>query len=142
LNYPGAGWTWANGISGSNIVGTYAVDNVINFQGFVYNGTSYTALNYPGAGWTQAWGISGSNIVGAYADSSGVYGFLCNGTDWTTLNYPGAYRTYARGISGNNVVGWYEDTSGNQHGFIYTIPEPATLLLLGLGAVMARRKRA
>jgi hypothetical protein len=33
------------------------------------------------------------------------------------------------------------DTSGS-HGFIYTVPEPATLLLFGLGAVRLRSRQS
>lgn len=43
------------------------------------------------------------------------------------------------GIDGSNIVGGYGDSTGS-HGFLYAIPEPATLLLLGLGAAMVRRK--
>jgi len=40
--------------------------------------------------------------------------------------------TLAYGIDGDRIVGYYHDGSG-YHGFVYVIPEPATLLLLGLG---------
>jgi hypothetical protein len=44
-------------------------------------------------------------------------------------------------IDGSNIIGSYGDnTSIYGHGFIYEIPEPSTLLLLGLGMVMLRRK--
>jgi len=45
------------------------------------------------------------------------------------------------GIDGSNIIGWYADDSG-WYSFIYAIFEPATLLLLGLGAVIVRRKRS
>jgi hypothetical protein len=103
---------------------------------------SYTSLTYPEAtGETIAQGISGNNIVGQYWDNSGEHGFLYNGTSWTTLSYPGSVNTYAYGISGNNIVGNYNYGSGMPaHAFIYTIPEPATLLLFGLGAIMLNKK--
>jgi len=69
-------------------------------------------------------------------------GYARAGT-WTTLDYPGAYQTVARGISGDSIVGIYNDGSGSpSHGFIYEIPEPATLLLLGFGAVRLRSRQA
>jgi hypothetical protein len=145
LNYPGAGpgETYAEGISGDSVVGWYR-GSFGPVHGYLYNITtqSYTSFHYPGAtGETIAQGISGNNIVGQYWDNSGEHGFLYNGTSWTTLSYPGAVNTYAYGISGNNIVGNYNYGDGMPvHGFIYTIPEPATLLLFGLGAVMLRKK--
>jgi hypothetical protein len=143
LDYPGAPVyeTYAQGISGSSVVGYYG-DSSGNHHGFLYNGTSWTTFDYPGASETIAQGINENSIVGQYQDSSGSHGFLYNGSSWTTLSYPGAMNTYAYGISGNNIVGIYNDGSGSpSHGFIYEIPEPATLLLLGFGAVIVRRKR-
>jgi len=52
---------------------------------------------------------------------------------YTTLDVPGASSTHAYGIDGNNIVGYYIDGSGNSHGFLTTIPEPSTALLLCLG---------
>lgn len=141
LHYPGALNTLPMGIDGSNIVGYYYYAGT--FNGFLYNGTTWTPLTMQGV---QSWGtyvtgISGNNIVGYY-ERGADHGFLYDGTTWTTLDYPGATSTQIYGISDNSVVGYYEDSSGVDHGFIYTIPEPATLLLLGLGAVIARRKRS
>jgi hypothetical protein len=57
---------------------------------------------------------------------------------WTTINVPGASSAWLNGISGNNIVGEYWYASGNAYSFLYTIPEPATLFLLGLGLATAR----
>jgi uncharacterized membrane protein len=113
-----------------------------HYNGFLHNGTTWTTLNYPGASETTAYGISGSNIVGYYEYEDGSrHGFLYDGTTWRTLDYPGAFNTYAYGISGNRIVGCFSDSSG-QHGFLLTIPEPATLSLLAIGGlVLVRRKR-
>ena len=79
-------------------------------------------------------GIDGDNIVGGFADASGGHYFLFDGTTYTTLDVPG--RVY--GIDGNNIVGSYtHDVDGDrhEHGFLYTIPEPSTLILLTTGAL-------
>jgi hypothetical protein len=158
--------TYPHDIEGSNIVGYYQ-DNNFNFHGFLYTGSAWTTLDYLGANATYVYGISGNNLVGQYCLSGNDYGFLYNiaTNAWstipilasavdgsnivggnllynittgslTTLDVPGSIT----GISGNNLVGTYSDASG-EHGFIYTIPEPATLLLLGLGAMRLRKMK-
>lgn len=52
----------------------------------------------------------------------------------------GAMHTDPYAIDGDNVVGFYHD-GFRYHGFVYVIPEPATLLLFGLGVVMLRTRR-
>jgi hypothetical protein len=49
----------------------------------------------------------------------------------------------ALGISydGLTIVGYGTNPEGYTEGWVTTIPEPATLLLLALGALMVRRKR-
>jgi hypothetical protein len=71
LSVPGASVTYASGISGNNIVGSYG--NGSADLGFLYNGSTYTTLSLPGA----PDGIDGNNIVGSYSNGSGdTYGFL------------------------------------------------------------------
>jgi hypothetical protein len=135
---PSAG---AQDISGNTIVGWYADSDWI-YHGFIYDGTNYTTVDVPGATSTDLRGISGSTMVGTYVDASGVHGLLYDGTACTTLDMPGATGTWFSGIDGSTVVGTYLDASGMYHGLIYTIPEPATICLLGLGALsLLRRKR-
>ncbi|MGA1978939.1 MAG: PEP-CTERM sorting domain-containing protein [Sedimentisphaerales bacterium] len=100
---------------------------------------TWTTLDYPGAWHTTPSGISGSEVFGSYWQPNVSRGFLYDGTTWTTLDYPGAIETVAYDISGNNIVGYclYSSHHGG-HGFLYTVPEPATLFLLGLGLATAR----
>ncbi len=125
LDYPGASNTYAYGISGSNIVGYYQTGKNSAFQGFRYNGVTYTALNDPLAGslqGTEVTGISGTIIVGSYFDSANEeHGFVYNGSTYTSLDDPAAIAggTVVSGISGNNIVGFFDGKDGVTHGFIY-----------------------
>jgi hypothetical protein len=133
IDMPGARYTWIRGINGNNLVGTYIDDAFDRCHGFIYNGTIWTTIDYPGGGIdTEVCDIDGSNFVGSYYDNASdkLHGFIYNGLTWTTLDAPGAFYTYIYGIDGNNIVGTcYVGTNIDDfscHGFIYTIPEPAT----------------
>ena len=69
------------------------------------------------------------------------HGFIYDGINWGTLDFPGAINTQILGIDGNTIVGYYEADNGYDYGFVYEVPEPATFLLVGIGAVMIRRKK-
>lgn len=142
LDMPGTTVTNARGISGNNIVG-YGWNTSGIAHGFLYNITnqSWTNLNVPGADQTYVYGINGNNIVGGCFVAGSSLGFIYNMETqlWTTLNMPGAIETTMTGIEGNNIIGTYGDGSGNTYSFIYTIPEPATILLLTLGGLLLRK---
>jgi hypothetical protein len=141
-------FTSIRSIEGNNAVGYSNGAGSMPYQfSFLYDGTNWTNFYYPGAQVTQAYGISGDYIVGYYRLNSSTvlnHGFIYDRTksSWTVLDYPGAAYTQVYGISGDTIVGMYVDaTSYSSHGFVYTIPEPATLLLFGLGAAVVRKSK-
>ena len=140
LNYPGADRTMICGIDGSNLVGYY------DHHGFVYNMTTqnWTTIDVPGATYTRIYDIDGSNLVGSSTlNGEKLTDFIYDGTTLHALDLPGS----PMGIYGNIIVGSYTTTVHYDngvigifsHGYVYTIPEPASLLLLALGALIAIR---
>jgi len=144
----GAIWSGANGISGSNVVGNWYPSSY-KYQGFLYNGSTYTTLSVPGATGTYAEGISGNEIAGYYNNNTtGYNGFLYNistGT-YTTFNVPGSTYTYLYGINANGDLVGTTHLSGQTYAFLATpapVPIPAGILLLapGLAGLAALRRK-
>jgi Putative Ig domain/Cohesin domain len=114
------GDTFAYGISGNSIVGSYLVG--VKSHGFLYDGTAFQTLDDPSAlsngPGTFAEGVSGTTVVGYYFDTK-AHGFRYDGSTYQTLDDPSATGdTYVYGVSGSNVVGVYGDSAGS-HGFLY-----------------------
>jgi len=135
---PGTSYeTIISDIDGSNLVGWCPTNGGASSHGFLYNLTTniWTSLDMPVGGSTRILGINGNNLVGQYQNYN-LHGFLYDGINWTTLDMPEAngHSTLISDIDDNKIVGYYYDSSGNVHGFVYTIPEPATVsfLLFGL----------
>jgi hypothetical protein len=142
IDKTGAAGTYLLGISGNDIVGQYT-DVTGYSHPFMYNQGSWTDI--PANPWTTAptvTDISGNYIVSTFgALQTGGYGLLYNGISWTKLEMPGALGTFVYGVDGDKVVGSYMITgiTGNKiHGFVYTIPEPASAILIGAGFFFAR----
>jgi hypothetical protein len=138
LDMPGANGTSILSISGNNIVGIYDQISHDEAHGFLYNleSCTWTALDMPGSIGTVITGISGNKMIGYYkAPITGFdYNFLYDGANWLILDdLPGS----PNGISGNTIVGSYSN-----HGYVYEIPEPATLLFLTLGGLFLRKRKA
>ncbi len=113
------------GISGENVVGTFA-DTSDYSHGFVYNldTKNLTLLTSPGGGYIWAHGIDGNQVVGYFANPAENYndsGFLCTigSTNLTALVDPlGPSGTFAQGISDGLIVGYYYDNNSAVHGFV------------------------
>lgn len=136
----GSTMTFLNGISGNNIVGQYSHPG--GASGFIYNISSGTTTDLGGLGYLHVLGIDGDNIVGI--GPAGPHTVLYNMTngEGTILAMPGATGTYASAISGDKIVGDYVDASYIYRPFIYTIPEPASCIIMGIGAAfMSLRRR-
>jgi len=123
LDVQGAAETHFRGVSGGNIVGYYLSADYSQSLGFLYDGSSLTAVGFPGSEWsTLPTAIDGKNIVGSYA---GGHGFLYDQTTWTTLDCPWADAgTLPSGVSGGRIVGSYYragDDASAEHlrGFLY-----------------------
>lgn len=120
LRFPGATATYAEGIAGGTVVGSYRDDDDAT-HGFIYDGSTFTTLDVPGASYTELLGISGGTIVGHYVDRATRmgHGFIYDGSTFATLDFPGAVNTEARGVSGGTVVGTYVGADNSLNSFVY-----------------------
>ncbi len=127
---------WANGI---NNAGQIVLSN--GLQSGVLSAGTITPVSVPGSPTTYAFGINNlGQVAGSYTDqASGLgprHGFVYRDGTYTTFDIPGATETLASGINDfGQVVGYYVDGTGD-HAFLASpTPEPATSVLLAVGAL-------
>lgn len=117
--------TYAYGVSGNEVVGSYA-DSMGGMHGYLYDGNAYTTIDVAGATKTYANALAGNRVIGNYLDGSGLsHGFTYNTFPQTTgfIDYPtndpfGIQNTYLYGQSGNTTVGTFQDSTGT-YGFTF-----------------------
>jgi len=133
------------GTNGTYVAGFYAGKFVGGYydtadHGYLYDGSTFTTIDDPLGVGTNPSAVFGNTVVGYYRDSSNHdHGFVFNGSSFTTVDNPAGTRTRIRGIYGSTLVGDFLDGSGT-HGFIATVPEPASVGLLGI-AILALIRR-
>jgi hypothetical protein len=133
--------TAAFGLQGNQTAGALVEQPAGTLHGFIYDGTTFAPVDDPAAGvgpgrGTDLFRVSGSQRLGIYIDNANtIHGFLYDGTNFITVDDPAGTTTIPSGIDGNRIVGRYIDTGGATHGFIATVPEPTSLLLLVTGMV-------
>ena len=143
----------ASGVNNAGtVVGFYQSTPNSNstFDGFVDTGGAISTLAYPGATSTQALGINDlGQIVGDYVDAGDVmHGSLDNNGDFLSRAPSGSTGTSLNGINDQGMfVGVYSNAAGSSIGTVGTVPEPASMLLLGvgvagLGAVRRRQTKS
>jgi hypothetical protein len=148
LNPSGFVWSIANGTSGTQQVGWGTPGE--GYHALLWNGSagSVIDLNPSGFVWSIAYGTSGTQQVGSgmgSATGDNNHALLWNGSadsyvDLHQFLSSDFISSEALGIAGNgNIIGYATDSLGNTHAILWQVPEPATLLLLGLGAVILRR---
>jgi probable HAF family extracellular repeat protein len=153
LNPDGFVMTCAYDISGAQQVGYGLTSLTAPQHALLWLGTANSFIDLNPAGFTQstAFGTNGTQQVGkgyGSATNNGTHAILWNGStsDYVDLHQylpAGFGLSRANGIDiYGNIVGYATDASGNDHAFLWQpVPEPCTLLLLGLGAAFVSRKR-
>lgn len=130
---------WENHVAGSytNLTGTHA---------YLHNLSTgvFTVYNHPGSLITHFDGITGNNTnafnyTGDYLLGRIPVAFFFDGTSYTTLSFPRAVTTSGNSVYERTVVGVYTDTAGLVHGYVATVPLPASspFTLQGFYALLA-----
>lgn len=97
-----------------------------------------------GSGFGSATAINNQGVtVGTDSGKAFVWSLTMGMKDLNTLINPGLGITLTQGISINdygNIVARGINSLNEEHTYLLVVPEPSTLLLLGLGCMLLRRK--
>ncbi len=139
LNGPVAGDNnMATGVNDAGMVTGFDMPSGATSNGFLFNAGVYTKIQFPGSVFTQPLGLNDNGeVVGTYTDNGGtMHGFAYLSGNYVSFDAPGAsMMTTANGVNDQGkIVGFFMNANGATVGFLAApVPEPATLLSLGLG---------
>lgn len=139
LDVPGAYETQAEGINDARmVVGRFQVGVAATLnQGFLFNAGAFTTLDVPGAVATDPLAINNAGeVAGTYTDAAGaVHGFTETGGLFTDITGAGG-AFLPVGLNNNGqLIGTFGGTGLSFLATPQAVPEPASMALLGLGAL-------
>jgi hypothetical protein len=125
--------------SGLLLAGAYFSAGLDGFEnnGFIYQNLTNQVVLQPGVSYVLGASYQSDSTDGVYINSSSRY------ETWSsTVTFNGIARQTARGDGFGFPYGQIYGQSYVSSNALYIIPEPATLLLLGLGGLLLRRRKS
>ena len=108
--------------------------------GYLYSGSTFTALAPPGSIASVAWGVNNHGwVVGEYSDTAGTrHGFWYFAGHYSTIDVPGSTATEAMGVNDvSQIVGAYALADGKRHGFVLSAGTFTTIDVPGASETVA-----